>query len=123
MIHLYIHCKHENKTDIIYLLYYRYCRVKQKCLIKDNNMHPCFYCDCSEVRKHHMTVCGQLRGQKLFYIYIWYFSYSAFFSCLVFVLFFFPSQSQRIRLGRLCFLLSSSSNRVHLHLVIVGHEW
>lgn len=51
MIHLYHHCKHENKTDIIYLLYYRYCRVKQKCLIKDkDNMHPCFYCDCSEVR-------------------------------------------------------------------------
>lgn len=49
MIHLYNHCKHENKTDIIYLLYYRYC--KQKCLIKDkDNMHPCSYCDCSEVR-------------------------------------------------------------------------
>lgn len=34
MVHLYHYCKHENKMDAIYLLYYRYCRV-QKCLIKD----------------------------------------------------------------------------------------
>lgn len=85
MIHLYNHCKHENKTDIIYLLYYRYCRVKQKCLIKDkDNMHPCFYCDCSEVRKHHMTVCGQLRGRSCSI-----FIFGIFLSQLFFLFFFF----------------------------------
>lgn len=84
-------------------------------------MHPCFYCDCSGVGKHRNTVHGQLGVCKLFYIYIWHFSHSAFLS-LVFISYFFPSQSQRICIGLLRTPQSSGSHRVHLHLVIVGHE-
>ena len=70
-----------------------------------------------------MSVCGQLRGYKLLHIYIWYFFLLSFFFFSFFLFFFFYSQSQHILSCLLTDPLSSGSDRVHLHLVIVGHEW
>lgn len=82
MIHLYHHCKHENKTDIIYCFVLQGLQSQTKVLDKRQR----YYAPLFLLWMFRDQIAPYESRQKLFVVYIWYFSYSAFFLLFILIL-------------------------------------